>query len=338
MKILILKPSSLGDVVQALPVLRMLKRHFNSAEIHWWIEKNSAPLLDGDPDLAGIIPFDRRRWGRPWNGIDILRSLSQVRRHRFDLVIDLQALARSAAVAWLANGGFTIGLQDFRELAPGFYDVSVPRPSPATHAVDWYLEVLDVLRVPRRWDFDWLPLNRRHAEQVRHLWPVLEEPFIALQPGARWLNKRWPAGHYAELVRLIHAQQPEMRFVILGGNDDRGMGEAICAAAPGHSTDLTGRTMLPQVVEILRASRLMVTNDTGPMHIAAALGKPVISLFGPTHPARTGPYRQQESVLRRDDLPCVPCMKASCAHSEPLACLTGITPGQVAQAVLRRLE
>ncbi len=337
LKILILKPSSLGDVVQALPVLRMLKRHFVDSEIHWWIEKNSAPLLEADPDLAGVIPFDRKRWGKPWNGLDVLRSVHSIRKHRFDIVIDLQALLRSGAVSWIANGGFAIGLQDFRELAPGFYDVSVPRPSPETHAVDWYLEVLKPLHVPVRWDFEWLPKNSRVALEVEHLWPLDGAPFIVLQPGARWLNKRWPVEHFGELMRLLHARRPDLRFVIVGGNDDRVLGEHLSGSAPGVCLDLTGRTTLPQAIELLRASRLMVTNDTGPMHIAAALGKPIVGLFGPTNPARTGPYGQTDHTLRRTELPCVPCMKSSCSYSEPLACLRRITPPQVAESVLARL-
>ena len=169
MKILILKPSSLGDVVQALPVLRLLKRHYPGAEIFWWIESNLAGLLEGDPDLSGIFRFDRERWATPWHWGDIWKSIRALRQQRFDLIIDLQALARSGTVGWLANGKFFIGLHDARELAHGYYDVSVPRPSSQTHAVDWYLEVLRVIGVPVHDNFEWLP---KRDTAARHWYAV----------------------------------------------------------------------------------------------------------------------------------------------------------------------
>jgi heptosyltransferase I len=129
LKILILKPSSLGDVVQALPVLRLLKRHLPASEIYWWIESSLAPLLAGDPDLAGIIRFDRRHWDAPRNWVRLGRDLQWLRRQSFDWVIDLQSLLRSGAFAWLANGQLTVGLDEPREGARGFYDLIARRPS-----------------------------------------------------------------------------------------------------------------------------------------------------------------------------------------------------------------
>ncbi len=127
MKILILKPSSLGDVIQALPVLRLLKLHFKDAEIFWWIDSALAPLLEGDPDLAGIVRFERQRWGKPQHWPEMFLSIRWLRAQKFDLVIDLQCLLRSAVFAWLANGKKLVGLDEVREGARGFYDLAVPR-------------------------------------------------------------------------------------------------------------------------------------------------------------------------------------------------------------------
>ena len=337
MKILILKPSSLGDVVQALPVLRLLKQHHPGAEIYWWIETRNAELLEGDPDLAGLFRFERDRWAKPWNWAEMGKSILELRRHRFDLVIDLQALARTGAIGWLANGGCFIGLHDPRELAHGYYDLSVPRPSPETHAVDWYLETLRALRVPVHQNFDWLPRREALAEEVQSVWSLDDRPMIALLPGARWENKRWPVEHFAQLVRALHATQKDLRFAILGGKSDSALAPQICCSAPDACLDLTGRTSLVQMVEVIRHCQFVVTNDTGPMHVAAALRKPVVGIFGPTNPARTGPYHQTNRALQRTDLPCVPCMKATCSFHEPLACVRGIPPARVAQEVLAHL-
>lgn len=338
LKILILKPSSLGDVVQALPVLRLLKQRYPNSEIYWWIEVRSAALLEDDPDLAGIFRFDRERWATPWHWNEIWKSIGALRRHKFDLIIDLQALARSAAVGWLANGSCFVGLHDWRELASGYYDISVPRPSPATHAVDWYLEVLRVLRVPVHTNFDWMPKRERVASEVESLWRLNGSPTVALLPGARWENKRWPVQHFQKLVVDLRARDESLRFVILGGPSDVSLAGQITSAAPEACIDLTGRTSLPQMVEVIRKCSVVVTNDTGPMHVAAALQKPVVGIFGPTNPARTGSYGQIDRALQRRDLPCVPCMKDTCSYREPLACVRGISAAQVADEVFARLR
>ena len=174
MKILLLKPSSLGDVIQTLPVLRLLKLHLPAAEIFWWIDSPLAPLLEGDPDLAGIARFERRRWAAPRHWPEMLRSIRWMREQNFDWVIDLQCLARSAAFAWLANGKFLIGLDEVREGARGFYDVAVRRASFHTHAVDWYLAVLPHLGVPVHNHFQWLPERPEIAAQLKQKWPSLE--------------------------------------------------------------------------------------------------------------------------------------------------------------------
>jgi lipopolysaccharide heptosyltransferase I len=336
-KILILKPSSLGDVVQALPVLRMLKRHFCDAEIHWWIDSRLASLLEHDPDLASVIPFERRGWAARQYWVKLWRKVRWLRGQSFDIVIDLQSLARSGAFAWLANGAFTIGLDEPREGARGFYDVVVPRPTYYTHAVDWYLGALKFLNVPVHWNFEWLPTRADVAGVIKTKWPVNDSQWIAIQPGARWLNKRWPAEHYAEVVRRLAASERDLRFAIFGAADDRELARSISAAAPKRCLDLSGQLTLPELVEWIRLSQLLITNDTGPMHIAAALGKPVIALFGPTEPRRTGPYGQLDRVLQTS-LPCVPCMKARCTYPEPLECLRSISPFTVLEHVRQQLH
>jgi lipopolysaccharide heptosyltransferase II len=337
LKILILKPSSLGDVVQALPVLRLLKRHFPDSEIYWWIDSNFAPLLEGDPDLAGVVRFERRRWVSPAHWPEMWRSVRWLRAQNFDWVIDLQCLARSGAFAWLANGQFLVGLDEPREGARGFYDVVVPRASFHTHAVDWYLAVLPRLGVPVDEKFTWLPEQPAIAAAVKVKWQIEGARWIALQPGARWTNKRWPAESFAELVRRLAAHFSDVHFAILGAVEDQPLGEVILRAAPGRCLNLAGQTTLPEMVEWLRLCELMVTNDTGPMHVAVALGKPVVALCGPTEPRRTGPYGRLEQVVQHA-LPCAPCLKSRCAWPRPMECLKAISPATVFERVRRELD
>jgi lipopolysaccharide heptosyltransferase II len=343
LKILILKPSSLGDVIQALPVLRLLKLHFRDAEIFWWVDSALVPLLEGDPDLAGIVRFERRRWAAPRHWPEMLRSIRWMREQHFDLVIDLQCLARSGAFAWLASGKFLVGLDEAREGARGFYDIAVRRSSFHTHAVDWYLSVLPPLGVPVHKNFQWLPERPEIAAELKRKWlgdnskfKIQNSKLISLQPGARWRNKRWPAENFAGLVSLTAKDFPAARFAILGDAQDKPLGEIILRALPERCLNLCGETTLPEMVEWLRLCDLMVTNDTGPMHAAAALGKPVIALFGPTEPRRTGPYGQLENVLRID-LPCSPCFKNYCAYEKPDECMNAISPAMVFERVRNRL-
>ncbi len=328
MKILILKPSSLGDVIQTMPVLRLLKLHFRDAQIFWWIDAALAPLLEGDPDLAGIVRFERKRWGKPQHWPEMLRSIRWLRAQNFDLVIDLQCLARSGAFAWLARGKFLVGLDEVREGARGFYDLAVPRKSFHTHAVDWYLSVLPPLGVPADKNFDWLPERPEIAAAVNSKLKTQNSKLILLQPGARWKNKRWPVQHFAELVRALAKKFPAAHFAILGDRGDQPLGEIISQAAPEKVLNLCGATSLPEMIEWVRRCDLMITNDTGPMHAAAALGKPLVALFGPTEPRRTGPYGQLESVLRLD-LPCSPCLKPDCAYEKTDECLRALSPALV---------
>jgi lipopolysaccharide heptosyltransferase II len=323
-------------VVQALPVLRHIKHHRPASEVYWWIDSNLTPLLAGDPGLAGLIPFHRRGWVKPENWLRLYRQIRWLRAQAFDWVIDLQCLARSGAFAWLVNGRRLIGLDEVREGGRGFYDVVARRPCFHTHAVDWYLRVLPLLGVPRHEPFDWLPVRPEVAAAIRQKWPIGNAPWVLLQPGARWLNKRWPVEHFAELARDLASGFPQIRLAILGGAEDRSLGEAIGRGVP-RSLDLTGRLTLPEMVEWIRVGALMITNDTGPMHVAAALGKPVVGLFGPTEPCRTGPYGQMDAVLQLD-LPCVPCLSSRCGHRRRFECLVGLSPAAVLRQVRPRLE
>jgi lipopolysaccharide heptosyltransferase II len=337
LKILILKPSSLGDVVQALPVLRLLKRHRPEAEIFWWIDSHFAPLLEDDPDLTGVVRFERRRWAAPRHWPEMFLSLRWLREQDFDWVIDLQCLARSGAFAWLANGKFLIGLDEVREGARGFYDLAVRRASFHTHAVDWYLAVLPPLGVPVHDDFQWLPEQPQVADTVKSKWQTGHGRWIAIQPGARWPNKRWPVEYFAGLIRLLAKKFPDARFAILGSREDKPVGGLIADADPERCFNLCGQTSLPEMVEWVRLCDLMITNDTGPMHVAAALGKPLVALFGPTEPRRTGPYGHLDDVLRID-LPCSPCLKSHCTYVKPNECLNAISPAMVFERAREKFQ
>lgn len=343
MKILILKPSSLGDVIHALPVLRLLRSHWPDSRIYWWLDINLVPLLEKDPDLAGIFAFQRKRWAAPHRWPEIVSSIVAMRKQRFDLAIDLQGLARSGIFAWLADARLTVGLDNLREGsregARAFYDLTPPCAAPQAHAVDRCLAVLPLLNVPVHWNFEWLPRRPAALQSVHQKWAPERQGarWIVLLPGGRWDNKRWPAQYFVQLAKRLR-EIPALRLVVLGSKDERPLGETIAAAVPDFCLNLAGATSLDEMIEWIRLSRLVITNDTGPMHVAAAVGRPVIAIFGPTNPSNTGPYGQLQNVMQTASLPCVPCLKSTCAYWEKLACLHAISPAAVfekAQEALR---
>ncbi len=297
------------------------------------------PLLAEDPDIHRLVPFDRKAWGKWTHWQQTLKQLLALRHQHYDLVLDLQGLARTALVGRFCAARRFVGLNDWREFAPLFQGESVPRQTPQTHAVDWYLDVLRHLGIPHTAPIEWLPERPAGRSQIERDFPSLNSgDWIGFQPGARWNNKRWPAESFAQLAKSLNTRLPECRIAVFGGPDETQLGQLIAQALPGRILDLTGRLSLPGMIEGLRRMRLLVTNDTGPMHVATALGRPVLALFGPTAAERTGPYGQLDNVLRTPNLPCAPCMKDRCSYFEPLACLTRIDPERVATEVFHRFK
>lgn len=330
LKVLILKPSSLGDVIHALPVARLLRKQHPGSEIHWWIGKDLQPLLEGDPDISRLIPFNRRQWWSPNCSTGLWQTVISARRERYDLVIDLQGLLRSALFAWLAKGAFTVGVLDKREGGPALYDLAVERPGQNSHAVEWYLAVAKVLGLDTSAKIDWMPERAAVAAEVRRKWRIDGSRWAVLCPGARWENKVWPLNSFVDLSRRLLSDYPDLKLVVIGGREDMSRGQVLHGVDPDRVLDLTGCTSLSEMVEWIRLADVTITNDTGPMHVAAAMQKPVVAFFGPTAPERTGPYGQIDKVLRAK-LPCAPCMQRRCHFEENMACLHRITP-QLAQA------
>ncbi len=334
MKILIIKPSSLGDIVQALPVLRSLKAYLPESDIYWWVTEAFAPLLHDDPDLSGVYIFPRKSWLKPSKLRETHATVRRIQQMCFDLVIDLQGLLRSGIATWLANGNRSVGIDLKIEGARAFYDCVVSRPIDRRHAVDWYLEVLRCLGVPPRPDLNWLPLADAKLEpNLAGNFNATADPLVAVIPGARWENKRWPAEHFATTCQQILAIHPNSHFIVLGTHEDSTAAARIIRMVTGRGHDLTGQTSLSELIDWLRRCRLVITNDTGPMHIAAALGKPVLALFGPTRPDETGPYGQTENTISIP-LDCAPCMKARCLANEQFECLQSLSSDSVTRRAL----
>jgi len=308
MRIFIIKPSSLGDVVQALPTVNLIRRKYPQAHISWLVNDTLTSLLPHCPIIDEIIPFERRRFGSLRQLPELGNFLATLRARHFDIAIDLQGLFRSGIISWATRAPRRIGLSDAREGARLFYNeiVKVPR----AHAVDRYLLIAQHLGCGSRpVEF---PLGLSGS--------VISEGLIAVNPSARWSTKLWGDDKFAELIRRL----PPERVVLTGSAPERGQIEKV---AQGRR-NLAGQTDLFQLAELYRRCAVVITNDSGPMHLAAAVGTPVVAIFGPTDPALTGPYGEGHVVLRAG-IPCSPCFKEYCTNRVRMECMKLVTVEQV---------
>lgn len=333
-RILLIKPSSLGDIVHALPTLAALRQHFPQARITWLVKRQWAELLERAEGLDRV-------WAVGPGIAGWLSEVPRLRAERFDLVVDLQGLLRSALMARLAGCPVRVGFANGREGSPLFYTQRVTVPTPEMHAVDRYLlaaEALGAIRpaVPQFC----LAISPDDREQVSG---VLSRAgvragssWIAMHVSARWPTKRWPVESFALVADRLH-KEGTGSVVLIGGSDDRTDAQTVKALAREASIiDLTGLTPLGLLPALLQSASVLLTNDSGPMHVAAAVGTPVVALFGPTSAARTGPYGKNHRVLTHQ-LSCSPCFSRHCRNPIERECLTGIEPAHAVDAIRSQL-
>jgi lipopolysaccharide heptosyltransferase I len=339
---LILKPSSMGDIVQALPVLTALREGRPEARVWWMAAKPFTGLLEDHPRLEGVIPFDRKRYAQAWWNPaamrDLTRFLRDLRRREFTLVLDLQGLLRTGLFARLCGARTRVGFAAARELAPIFYTHRVVVPRADMHSVDRYLLVARAVGLSAPRATDHLPVTAAARARARQMLAegglARGESFVVVGADARWASKLWPAERYARVIDRVRAETGG-RAVLVGGPGGQAVAGRIREAAAETPLDLVGRTTLKELVGLIAEARVMVTNDSGPMHIAAAVGTPAVAIFGPTSPDRTGPYGPGHRIMKTD-VPCRPCYKRQCVlgGTEALACMAGVTADEVAEAVI----
>jgi lipopolysaccharide heptosyltransferase I len=316
-RILIIKPSAIGDVVHALPVLNLMRRRWPAAHIAWLVTPACAGLLERHPQLDEVVRFERRELGKGWRSpraaLELYRFTRALRDARFDLVVDLQGLFRSGWLAAATRAPVRVGPANAREGAWLFYTHRVPTGAIEQHAIERYLTIAEALgceRGPVEFVFAVDDGDRGHVAQL-----VPGGRYAVLMPGANWETKQWPVEHFAGLVAPLR-ERFGLDSVVAGGPDVAGL----AAQVPG-AVNLAGRTNLRQLVALLERAALVVANDSGPMHVAAALGRPLVTPYGPTNPVRTGPYGRGDSVVRLD-IACSPCYSRRCSHQSCLRCLT----------------
>ncbi len=321
-RLLVVKPSSLGDIFHVFPALALLRRVYPEAELDFLIHPAFREVLDYSPfPVTNRILFNRAELGRARSFTpEFFRLLRSLRRRRYDLVIDFQGLFRSALFAALAAGPRPVGFARPRErLARLFYHAGLRVP------VDGHAVERNVALVNRLTGSDFavpeprLPESPAAAEKVaaklRSAGVMDGERLIGVMPGARWRSKQFPVELFRRVLTPVVAA-PGVRAVLIGGPAESELGRAL-EDLPG-AVNLIGRTSLGEMVELLRRCRTVLSNDSGPVHAAAALGLPVCCFFGPTDAAKTGPYGSRHHIFTAE-AECAPCLTRRCPRfSDPV--------------------
>ena len=304
-RILIVRPSALGDVCRTVPVLVSLRRTFGGARIDWLVQAQFAEAIAAHPALDGIVTFPRTQmadwWHNPIVAFETLRWFASLRRRGYDLVLDFQALGRSGLITRATAARRRVGYRSAREFGWLGYTVRHPPPT-ALHTVDRMLDLLmaegiDPVRDMRLYtaqhDQQWWTDRRRRLG-------IENGRYMVLAPTSRWPSKRWPGEYWSALIEPL-LNRGVGHLVLVGSPAERRQVRWLAlnpACAKGTVIDLVGSTSVGQTMAIVEGAGLVIANDSAPLHMAVGFSRPCIALFGPTDPARVGPYGRPESVLR----------------------------------------
>ncbi|MBN1547666.1 MAG: glycosyltransferase family 9 protein [Syntrophaceae bacterium] len=332
--VLIVKLSAVGDVIHTLPSLTALRNLYPSAHITWLIEEAAADIVRDHPDLDGVIISRRKAWLKEIKAGHLREPLREIgaflralRDRNYDLVIDFHGLFKSAVLVFLVRGKRKLGYDSYQELSGLFYNEKIPEDM-HKHAVDRYLDFPRYLGAASVTPEFKIAVGSDNREKVDALLAVnqIRGPFIAINPMAYWDTKLWREEHFAALCDRIG--EAYGISVVLTGQPAPSL-EKIRAMSRYGVINLEGQTTLKDLAELYRRAVLLITTDSGPMHLAAAMDTPVVALFGPTDAQRTGPYGARHMIIR-EPLSCAPCFRKQCRE---MTCMENITVEKVFAAV-----
>jgi heptosyltransferase-1 len=307
--ILIIKPSALGDIVLAVPALSALHKAFPDAKINWLVRPEFAPLLENHPHLTEIIPFDRKFLGKAWYHpkafAALVKLIRKLRHSKFDVTFDFQGLFRTACLGWLSGCKKRFGMANAREHAHWFYTHKIEQDDKCIHLVDYYLKMVKAAGVAEieRKDVKFeLPVNQSVRDSVSNLLAIYDIKFgeyVVFVPGSTHHSKCWPVERFAALADRISSRF-NLPIIAVGTESEGSLVEEIKDLTDVPIINFAGQTSLGELVALLKDAKLVVSNDTGPGHIAAALGTPLVMMFSWSNPARIAPYGRSECMVAHE--------------------------------------
>lgn len=341
-KILIIKPSSLGDILHAFPAFYLLRKSLPLAKIDWVVNSTLSPILGYiRSDLNRVINFRRNEFKKTKVAPKELVSLiANIRRAKYDLVIDMQGLIRSSMMTFAARAEHKAGFAEVKERGSGiFYDKKISVPHEITHAIDkncfLIAGILGIENVVP--DFKLPPLSNVDIGDILIRNGIEEKTkYIAFSPVARWATKTWPPAFFSKIADIITREIPDIKIILLGTKVEHAAIEQVAVGCRyAKPINLSGATNLSELIELIRGSELLLTNDSGPMHIAAFVRTSVFAMFGPTFPEKTGPYWPWHKVYQSSK-GCVKCAKKNCNRNK-LECQKAVSARKVAEDMLKKL-
>lgn len=293
--IVIVKLSAIGDVLHGVPTAVALRRAFPSARIGWAVEGRAADILAGHHAIDHLFRLPRRWLSSPRT---VLRLRRQLRWFDADVAIDLQGLLKSGVATMLSGARMRIGHARPSSREHAWLAYTHPVKAGSTHVVDRNCDLLAALGIAVPTPAFEMPRWPVSRERVGHWVDSLRlaGPPVLLNPGAGWASKRWPADRFAAAARALHRRHDQPTVVVWGGDEERAVAERIAAESFGAAI-VAPTTSLQDLGELCRLSRLLISGDTGPLHLAAAVGTPCVGLFGPVPAARNGPYGPGHSCV-----------------------------------------
>jgi lipopolysaccharide heptosyltransferase I len=337
-RLLIVKTSSFGDIIHTFPVVSAIAAARPDITIDWLVNRPYTDLVALHPAVSTIYPWDRDQLqgiAAPIAWWSMARQLRKETPH-YHAVCDLQGLMKSALITkWIKTDG-VIGFSNTREwCAPWFYDHTVALPANVSHAVDKLRAILPALGIdpPSLVDFGVRIPDSAVAQVVER---IGTPRYIILNPNARWESKRWSVERFATLARSIQ-KRFDSPMVIIGGPEEKQRGIALAQAIGGDRQviNLTGALSLPTLAAVIQKAVALVTNDSGPLHLAVATGTKVVALYGPTDPALVGPYGENGIVITAG-AQCAPCRHRTCPKSP--RCIDTISVDAVMAPLARFIE
>jgi len=328
LKYLLVRLGSLGDVIHAVPAAVALRAHDPAARVDWLVDPRYVDVVRMVRGVDRVIPIDPRG-----DTLALLFRLGELRRTRYDVVFDVQGLIKSAMLSWLVGAKRTFGLSSahLREAAARLFYTDTPDLGEVTHVIDKGLAL--VAHVGAKPAEPAFPLDIPPSGPAREVVARHRGGFALLNPGAAWPNKQWPAERFGALAARLRAEH-DLPSVVLWGPAERERAQQVVATSGGTAT-LAPETRITDIFAMTQAARLVVSGDTGPLHIACAVGTPVVALFGPTSAGRNGPWSMDDRVIART-ASCECLYQRLCSRATP--CIDGIPADEVVAAAGDRLS
>jgi heptosyltransferase-1 len=329
--ILLILHGSIGDVTRALPLANLIRRGYPNAKIVWSIEPSAFPIVDHHGAVDEVILFDRSRWWR-----SAAPFLGRIRSGRFDLVLDLQRILKSGLISWWSGAPYRVGFhrRDSKEFNWVFNNHYIPAAGETVSKLNHYLRFADFLQLkpfPIEWGIHFTPTE---LETVDRMLLRVGDPFAAFFVGAAWQSKKWLPSQTGKSAAEVQ-RRCGLEIVLLGGKEDVQFAEEVSNFGGLRATNYVGKTSLREAIGILARARVALGPDTGLMHLSAAVGTPVISLWGATDPFRTGPYRNEDLVIQ-GRASCSPCYLRRCPIGR--VCMQSINVEEVVSMVSMALS